>query len=117
MLMLNRLINGELHLTDLENIKEPMKYFYCCLFLFFSAFLFAQQTDFVDFKTATVDVLINPEDRSISGRVTYTFDVLRHVDSIFISSRNISYKSLVLNGEEIEYFVKGKKLWLINDFK
>jgi len=93
-----------------------MKSIYCFLFLFYSAFLCAQQTNYVDFKTASADLIINPEEKSLSGKVEYTFDILKAVDSIFIDSRNLSYKTLFLNDKELNYYTENDKLWILYDF-
>jgi len=77
---------------------------------------FAQQTDFVDFKSATVDLLVNPEDKHISGKVEYRFDVLQDVDSIFIDSRNLTFETLLWNDKELPFYTKNDKLWILNNF-
>ncbi len=94
-----------------------MKYFIIFFLVLFGASAIAQQTEYVDFKTANVEVSINPEKEYISGKVVYTFDILKPLDSIFINSRNLSYKTLYLNNKEIVYNTEGNKLWLINDFE
>jgi len=94
-----------------------MKYFISLFLLLICARTLAQQTNYVDFKTANIEVEINPKKEYISGKVVYSFDVIKPVDSVFIDSRNLSYKSLYLNNKELVYYTKGKKLWLINDFK
>ena len=94
-----------------------MKYIFFFLIVFLCLNSQAQQTEYVDFKTAKVDVLINPEEKYISGKVVYKFDVLKPIDSIFIDSRNLSYKTLSLNDKEFIYYTEDGKLWLIHDFK
>ena len=94
-----------------------MKYFIIFFLVLFGASAIAQQADYVDFKTANVEVSINPEKEYISGKVVYTFDILKPLDSLFINSRNLSYKTIYLNSKEIVYNTDGNKLWLINDFK
>ena len=94
-----------------------MKYFIIFFLVLFGADAIAQQTEYVDFKTANVEVSINPEKEYISGKIVYTFDILKPLDSFFINSRNLSYKTLYLNNKEIVYNTEGNKLWLINDFE
>ncbi len=53
----------------------------------------------------------------LSGKVVYTFEILKPVDSIFINAKNLSYKTLLLNNKEFKYYNEGKKLWIINDFQ
>lgn len=93
-----------------------MRHIYCYLLLFLNTFLFAQQTDYVDFKSANAHLTVNPEARNISGNLEYTFDVLKAVDSIFLDSRNLTYKSILLNDKEISFYTKKGKLWIIKDF-
>ena len=94
-----------------------MKYFINFFLVLFGASAIAQQTEYVDFKTANVEVSINPEKEYISGKVVYAFDILKPLDSLFINSRNLSYKTLYLNNKEIVYNTEGNKLWLISDFE
>lgn len=94
-----------------------MKYFISFVLLFFSANMIAQQTKYVDFKTANIHISINPVEGFVSGRVVYTFDILQPLDSIFINSRNLSYKAISMNKKEVDHYTIGNKLWLINDFK
>lgn len=95
-----------------------MKEFLSCLILFFSAFALAQQTEYVDFKTAKVHLdQFNPYEKSISGKVDYTFDVLKPVDSFYLDSRYISDYIIHLNNKEVEYYVEDNKLWLITSLQ
>lgn len=94
-----------------------MKQYFAFLFILFYSFIFSQQTEIVDFKVASADLSINPHKKFVYGSVVYSFEVLKSVDSIFIDSRNISYKSLLLNDKKIAYYTKDDKLWLIHDFE
>lgn len=94
-----------------------MKKYFVFIFILFYSFIFSQQTEIVDFKAASADLLIDPQKKFVSGSVVYSFDVLKSVDSIFIDSRNLSYKSLLLNDKEITYSTKDDKLWLIHEFE
>ncbi|PKB18665.1 M1 family metallopeptidase [Flavobacterium sp. 5] len=90
-----------------------MKY----LFLIFSTFVFGQQTKSVDFKTVNGNVSINPENKSISGTVTYTFEVLNLIDTIKIDAQNMTFASLELNAKKIPFSTNGKELLLIYPFQ
>ncbi|NNL16017.1 MAG: M1 family metallopeptidase, partial [Flavobacteriaceae bacterium] len=87
------------------------------LFLLLFTGSVAQQTEYVDFKTAQIDVSINVENKSIAGKVVYIFDVIKPIDSIFINSRNLIIKTLYFNNKEMVRYTKGNKLWIINGFK
>jgi len=90
-----------------------MKY----LFLLLSTFAFAQQTKSVDFKTAIGNLSINPDNKSISGIVTYTFDVLKPNDTIKIDAQNMTFTALELNAKKIPFETNGKELLLIYPFQ
>ncbi|WP_348824747.1 M1 family metallopeptidase [Flavobacterium aestuarii] len=90
-----------------------MKY----LFLFLSAFTFAQQTKSVDFKTANGSISINSDNKSVSGTVTYIFEVLKPIDTIKIDAQNMTFKELELNSKKILFETNGKELLLIYPFQ
>lgn len=90
-----------------------MKY----LFLLFSTFIFAQQTKSVDFKTVNAAVTIDFENKSISGNVIYTFDVLKPTDTIKIDAQNMTFTELELNSKKINFSTNGKELLLIYPFQ
>ena len=84
-------------------------------FLCFSAK--AQQTEYVDFEKASVTLEINPDIKEISGLVTYTFDIIKEKDSIYIDAQHMTFESVLLNNEKAVFHNDGKKLWIINDLK
>ena len=90
-----------------------MKY----LFLFVTTFIFAQQTKSVDFKTVIGNLSINPENKSISGTVNYTFQVLKPIDTIKIDAQNMTFSALELNAKKIQFETNGKELLLIYPFQ
>ncbi|UQD56931.1 M1 family metallopeptidase [Flavobacterium sp. K5-23] len=89
-----------------------MKY----LFLFLSTITFAQQTQYVDFKSVLGKIAINPKEKSISGDVDYQFEVLQSVDTIKIDAQNMVISNLKLNGSEFQFVNTGKQLQLIYPF-
>jgi aminopeptidase N len=90
-----------------------MKY----LFLFLSAFTFAQQTQSVDFKTVQGHIAINPNSKSINGHVTYTFEVLKAIDTIKIDAQNMTFTEVEMNKKAIPFITNGKELLLIYPFQ
>ena len=90
-----------------------MKYF----FLFLSTFAFAQQTKSVDFKTVNGHITINPNNKSINGDVTYTFEVLKPIDTIKIDAQNMTFSEVELNDKNIPFTTNGKELLLIYPFQ
>ncbi|MGC6430800.1 MAG: M1 family metallopeptidase [Jejuia sp.] len=59
------------------------------LLCFCGNFLLAQQIEYVDFKTAKANITINTTNKEVSGRIEYTFEILKCVDSIYIDAQNI----------------------------
>ncbi|MDI5888630.1 M1 family metallopeptidase [Flavobacterium yafengii] len=90
-----------------------MKY----LFFFISTFTFAQQTQFVDFKSVLGKIAINPIEKTVSGDVDYDFDVLKSIDTIKIDAQNMEFSDLKLNGKTINYINTQKQLQIIFPFK
>jgi len=96
--------------------------FYIRSFLFCIGFLFttisiAQQLSIVDFKTSTIDIVIDPVQESVIGNVSYTFSVLQETDSIFIDARKMKFSKVLLNDESVSIHNDGSKLWLISNFE
>jgi aminopeptidase N len=90
-----------------------MKY----LFLFISSFAFAQQTQSVDFKSVDGKITINPSEKSVSGSVSYWFDVLKTIDTIKIDAQNMEFSEVELNDKKLHFNREGKQLLLIYPFK
>lgn len=90
-----------------------MKY----LFLLFSTFVFAQQTQSVDFKTANALITIDPINKSVNGEVIYTFEVLKPIDTIKIDAQNMTFYGVELKDKRIPFSSNGKELFLIYPFK
>lgn len=90
-----------------------MKY----LFFFISTFTFAQQTQFVDFKSVLGKIAVNPIERTISGTIDYDFDVLKSIDTIKIDAQNMEFSDMKLNGKPINYINTQKQLQIVFPFK
>jgi aminopeptidase N len=90
-----------------------MKY----LFFFISTFTFAQQTQFVDFKSVLGKITINSIEKIVSGDVDYDFDVLKSIDTIKIDAQNMEFSDLKLNGKSIKFLNTQKQLQIIFPFK
>nr|WP_315146682.1 M1 family metallopeptidase [uncultured Flavobacterium sp.] len=90
-----------------------MKY----IFLFLTSFIFAQQTQSVDFKTANGQLFVNSKDKTIAGTITYHFNVLRPIDTIKIDAQNMQFTNVKLNDKPISFTTNGKQLLLIHPFK
>ena len=89
-----------------------MKY----LFLLFSVISFAQQTKFVDFKSVLGKIEINPIEKSVSGQVTYNFEVKSSIDTIKIDAQNMTFTNLKINNSVVNYTNSGKKMALFEGY-
>lgn len=90
-----------------------MKY----VLLLLSAFSFAQQTKFVDFKSVLGTIEINPIEKSVSGEITYDFDVLSQIDTIKIDAQNMFFSNLKINNSVVNYKNTGKKIAFFEGYK
>ena len=90
-----------------------MKY----IFLFISAFVFAQQTKKVDFTTMHAHLTPNAAEKSISGKVVYDFVVKSKIDTIKIDAIRMEFSEVKLNGKSVAYKNSGKSLNLYKGFK
>ncbi|URM35744.1 M1 family metallopeptidase [Flavobacterium anhuiense] len=90
-----------------------MKY----IFLLFTSFLFAQQTQYVDFKSVSGQLSINSKDKMISGTVDFQFEVLQETDTISLDAKNMSFSNVKVNENEIMFINTNKELKLAFPFK
>ena len=90
-----------------------MKY----IFLFFTSFVFAQQTQFVDFKSVSGQLKINAKEKSVSGIVDYDFEVLKPIDTIKIDAKNMEFTNVKIDAETVNFVNTGKQLQIISSFE
>ncbi len=97
----------------MKQLIPIMKYFYI---LFFTFSLAAQQTKKVDFIQC--DALVQPDfsEKTIKGKVTYTFEVLSTIDTIRMDAVRIDFKNVIINNKEVVYKNSGKELLLFEGF-
>ena len=94
-----------------------MKQLYLILLLLSSVFLKAQQTEYVDFLEADLQLKVLPENKEVSGTVHYYFDILKSIDSIYLDAVNMNVSSVILNGKNVTFKYNGKKIWIVKPFK
>lgn len=86
--------------------------------LFFCSLLQAQQTDYVDFKTAKADIVFGDLlKKEVSGVVSYEFDILKDIDSVYIDAINFTEMKYVLDGKHTGNLYDGKHLIIKHPFK
>lgn len=91
-----------------------------CLFCFFlTVSSFAQQTTVVDFLDLRATLTLVPDSALVKGSASYSFKILKPVDSVFIDAKNISVcKSLTdLFNDGISFSNDGSKIWIKKKFK
>src|SRR5690606_11189354 len=85
--------------------------FFCCL-------VQAQQTDVVDFKTAKAAIAFGDlREKQVSGTISYEFDILEDVDSVYIDAKDFSNIKYHLNGQFEGSLYNGKQLIVKQKFK
>jgi aminopeptidase N len=93
--------------------KFSMKY----ILLFFTTFVFAQQTQFVDFKSVSAQLKLNPVEKLVSGSVDFQFEIVKPVDTIKIDAKNMEFTKVKINQKEVAFVNTGKELQIINHFE
>ena len=90
-----------------------MKY----IFLFITSFVFAQQTQFVDFKSVSGQLKLNAVEKSVSGTVDYRFEVLKPIDTIKIDAKSMEFYKVQIDNKDAIYINTGKELQILNNFQ
>jgi len=90
-----------------------MKY----IFLFITSFVFAQQTQFVDFKSVNGQLKLNPAEKSVTGTVAYQFDVLQAVDTIKLDAKNMEFSKVKIDDKEVVFVNTAKELQIASNFQ
>ena len=81
-------------------------------------FLQAQQTEYVDFKTAKVDIIFGDvQQKEVSGIISYEFEILKDIDSIFIDANNFEVIEYHLDEGIKGKYYNGKQLIIKHPFK
>ncbi|MFG4002306.1 M1 family metallopeptidase [Flavobacterium aquidurense] len=90
-----------------------MKY----IFLFITSFVFAQQTQYVDFKSVNGQLKLNAVEKSVSGTVDYKFEVLKAIDTIKIDAKNMEFSDVQIDNKDVLFVNTGKELQILNKFR
>lgn len=90
-----------------------MKY----IFLLFTTFIFAQQTQVVDFKSVRGQLKLNPTEKSVSGIVDYEFEILKPTDTIKLDAKNMDFVKVQINNKDAVFVNTGKELQIIDHFQ
>ncbi|MFY0481308.1 M1 family metallopeptidase [Flavobacterium sp. PLA-1-15] len=85
--------------------------------ILFPSFLFSQQTKLVDFKSVNADITVNPIDKSVSGKVEYTFEVLADIDTIRLDAKNLNFNNVKVNNQMYKFSNSAKELLIYQGYK
>jgi aminopeptidase N len=77
----------------------------------------AQIQDKVDFLHAQVWIETEPVENRIHGTVTYRFEVIKDVDSVFLDAVNMDFTKVFIDGKKMDYVYDGKKITIKTDLK
>ncbi|MES2811770.1 MAG: M1 family metallopeptidase [Bacteroidota bacterium] len=87
------------------------------LFLFISIFSFGQQTQKVDFLSANALIKPNAVEKSVTGKVTYVFNVKSSIDTIKIDAVKMDFTDVKINKKPVQFKTSGKSLQLFEGFQ
>ncbi|MGB5818049.1 MAG: M1 family metallopeptidase [Saonia sp.] len=85
-----------------------MKYLFLTVLLYAGLSVTAQWQDKVDFTHADISISVHPYERTISGSVSYTFNVLEKTDSIFLDARQMQFREARLDNKSVRLFNTGE---------
>ncbi len=79
--------------------------------------MYPQHQDKVDFVRAEVLIEPVPVQKSIIGTVTYEFEVLQSVDSVFLNAYNMEYSAVLLDLQKVPYDITQNTIIIRHGFK
>ncbi|MEX2349974.1 MAG: M1 family metallopeptidase [Flavobacteriaceae bacterium] len=85
--------------------------------LFFSVFSFAQQTETVDYKNIDASLEVFPENKTVEGRLTAGFTILRNTDSIYLDAKAMEVSLSSTSQTNIRLKTQEDKIWMYFPFK
>ena len=88
---------GEIENVYIRTLLKSIKMFRILLALFFINVSFAQQIDKVDFISCEALLFPDASNQSITGNVTYIFEIKNEIDSIKIDAKNMEFFAVYLN--------------------
>ena len=80
------------------------------VFFLFAHLLSAQIQDKVDFVRANVLIEPTPSENRINGSVTYQFEVIEDVSSVYLDAVDLEFSSVILDDAKIDYDYNGRKI-------
>jgi len=89
----------------------------CCILLFQAQFFCGQQLEAVDFLKLDAKVQPVPENKTISGSVSFQFKVKKQIDTIKIDAQNMKFHEVLINGKTVDFKNSGRQLLLFEGYK
>lgn len=77
----------------------------------------AQHQDKVDFTHAKIELFVDAPNKSLEGKVSYTFNSLEQVDTVFLDARNLDIGAVLLNNKKAKFYNNGKTLTIYGRFR
>ncbi|OEK08660.1 aminopeptidase [Flavivirga aquatica] len=95
-----------------------MRYLLVILTIFLCWSVKGQQRNFVDFKTAKAAIVFGDlKKKEVFGVISYTFKVLKDVDSVFVDAKGFQNIESILDGQFSDNIYNGKQLIIKHGFK
>ena len=91
-----------------------MRYLYILLF---SSTLFSQQISKVDFIKCKATIYPNIENKSVSGIISYDFNVNSDIDTIRIDAKKMVFQKVTINNKSVRFSNNKKELLLFEGFQ
>ena len=80
-----------------------MHIFKFTLLFFYTTVFYAQQTNIVDFLTATAVVSPDLDKKQIEGKIDYSFKVLKDIKSFYIDAQKMKFESIKLDKKIVDF--------------
>src|SRR5699024_10449139 len=93
-----------------------IKNIFLLIFLSLNSIVFAQQTA-VDFQKLKGKISLHPEEKTVEGKLSYTFQILEKTDSIFLDGKNMKVKLSENSSLQADLKSTDDKIWIFHDFK
>lgn len=99
-----------------------MKRILIVLFLFLTSLSCAQQTDYVDFKSANALLGFVPDSSMVFGKVWYKFEILQPTDSVYLDAVNMDVENVEIrvrneNPKPIDFNINNDKIYFKYSFE
>ena len=103
-----------------------MKKFLFILSLLSFTVSFSQQMEYVDFNSLKAEITVIPDSAIVLGDLTFNFEILKDVDSVFVDAKKMNFSDLTLTQlathvdsefVNVEYENNNSQLIIYNTFK